>query len=174
MSIVIRLEELGRSDFDIIRDWIDPRVFRKFHEPIDDEQLGLLLSRHEEGRPVSLGYRIAREQDGSPVGLLHSVVDWNNHLMHIGQMIVGDAASRGQGIGQAALRLLLPICFDELGLHRAQLFVDEDNARAIACYRKVGFQIEGLMREAARTDAGYVSWHSMSLLEDEWRPRTNT
>jgi len=36
----------------------------------------------------------------------------------------------------------------------------------------VGFEIDGLMREATRTDDGYVSWFSMSILAREWdRPR---
>ena len=48
-----------------------------------------------------------------------------------------------------------------------QIFVDEANLSAIACYKKVGFKPEGLMREATRTDDGYVSWFSMSILEEE-------
>ena len=67
------------------------------------------------------------------------------------------------------MRSFLRVCFNDLGLHRVQLFVDKDNAEAIACYLKVGFQVEGLMREATRVGSEYISWHSMSILEDEWR-----
>ena len=76
---------------------------------------------------------------------------------------------RNRGIGTEGLLRLLGICFDEIGLHRVQLFVDEGNDSAIASYRKAGFSDEGLMREATRTERGYVSWHSMSILEQEWR-----
>jgi RimJ/RimL family protein N-acetyltransferase len=165
----IRLEPLTPEDFPLIRPWIDPRVFRIFHEPIDDAQLNRLLSKHEDGRPTSLGFRIVRLSDSEIIGLIHAVIDWKNNLAHIGQIIVGDRTNRRAGVGTASLTRLLRICFNELGLHRVQLFVDEDNSSAIGCYKKVGFKAEGLMRDAARTDDGYVSWYSMSILEDEWR-----
>jgi RimJ/RimL family protein N-acetyltransferase len=164
----IRLELLEAKDFPLIRPWIDTRVFRIFHEPIDDTQLGRLLTQYESNRPTSLGYRIVRSSDSEVVGLIHAVVDWNNNLAHVGQIIVGDPALRNIGIGTATLVQLLRICFNELRLHRVQLFVDEDNSSAIACYKKAGFKIEGLMRDATKIDDGYVSWHSMSILEEEW------
>jgi RimJ/RimL family protein N-acetyltransferase len=59
-------------------------------------------------------------------------------------------------------------CFGDLGLHRVQLFVDEDNEPALAFYRKLGFVSDGLMREATKTERGFVSWHCMSMLTGEW------
>jgi RimJ/RimL family protein N-acetyltransferase len=163
----IRLEDLTRDDFPRIRPWIDPKIFRIFRAPVDDDQLLRLLTAHKEGRPTSLGYRIVRESDGAIVGVVHATIDWKNMLAHIGQIVV-DPPARGKGIGSAAMRLILGVCFNELGLHRAQLFVDADNDKAIECYRKVGLRVEGLMREATRVGSDYVSWHSMSILEDEW------
>ena len=168
-SAEIRLEELTRADFARIRPWIDPGTFRVFHAPVDDDQLASLLTAHEDGRPRSLGYRIVRTSDAEIIGLIHATIDRKNMLAHIGQIVIGDPALRGLGIGTASMRSFLRVCFNELDLHRVQLFVDADNAEAIACYRKVGFQVEGLMREATRVDSEYISWHSMSILEDEWR-----
>jgi RimJ/RimL family protein N-acetyltransferase len=168
-AIEIRLEELSSEDFGRIRPWIDPRTFRVFHEPVDDDQLRALLTAYKDGKPVSLGYRMVRASDDEVIGLIHAILDWKNRLAHIGQIIVGDPALRGLGIGTDSLRRFLRVCFDDLGLHRAQLFVDADNTEAIACYRKAGFKVEGLMRDATRVDSEYVSWHSMSILEDEWR-----
>jgi RimJ/RimL family protein N-acetyltransferase len=128
-----------------------------------------LLTAHEDGRPVSLGYRIVRAADSEVIGLIHATIDWKNMLAHIGQVVVGDPELRGLGIGADCMKFILSVCFDDLSLHRAQLFVDADNTAAIECYKKVGFQVEGLMREATKVDSDYVSWHSMSILEDEWR-----
>lgn len=164
----IRLEPLQAQDFPPIRPWIDTRIFRIFCEPIDDGQLSRLLTQYENGRPTSLGFRIVRSSDSAFVGLIHATIDWKNNLAHIGQIIVGDPEIRCAGIGAARLIQLLRICFNELGLHRVQLFVDEDNSVAIACYKKVGFKAEGLMRDATKVDDGYVSWYSMSILEEEW------
>lgn len=165
----IRLEPLRVQDFPQIRPWIDPRVFRIFREPVDDAQLSRLLTKYEDDRPTSLGFRIVRSSDSEVIGLIHATIDWQNKLAHIGQIIVGDPRLRCVGIGSASLVQLLRMCFNELGLHRVQLFVDEDDLSAISCYKKVGFRLEGLMRDATRIDDGYVSWYSMSILEEEWR-----
>jgi RimJ/RimL family protein N-acetyltransferase len=165
----VRLAQLERADFAVIRPWIDPALFRIFREPVDDAQLESLLTRHEDDRPVSLGYRIVRASDSEVVGMVHAVIDWGNQLAHVQQIVIGVPGVRNSGVGAASLRLLMRICFEDLGLHRVQIFVDDDNAAAIACYKKAGFSDEGLMRDAAKTKDGYKSWHSMSVLEDEWR-----
>jgi len=167
--VKIVLEALETSDFPVIRDWMDPEVFPIFHHPVDDAQLERLLTKIEGGRPTDLGYRICAGDDREMVGLTHAILNWNNRLAHIGQIVIGDPARRGQGIGCEALRQLLRICFEEHRLHRAQVFVDEDNRPAIRCYQKAGFQIEGLMREARKSADRYISWHSMSILDREWR-----
>jgi len=165
----IRLEALEPSDLPRILPWIDPDVFRIFRAPVDEEQLKQLLSSYKDEKPISLGYRIVRSSDSALVGMIHATVVWDNNLAHIGQIVVGDPDLRDSGIGTESLKLFLKICFDDLNLHRVQLFVDDDNYGAIACYKKAGFQIEGLMREATKTSSGYISWYSMSILEDEWR-----
>ena len=77
-------------------------------------------------------------------------------------------ADLGQGYGTRALRLLVAEAFDGLKLHRLSLRVLSYNARAIAAYQKVGFQIEGRERQSALV--GDV-WHDdvvMGLLADEY------
>jgi len=164
----IRLEPLEAADFPVIRPWIDPSLFRVFREPVDDAQLEHLLTKHEDGRPTSLGYRIMRTSDLEILGVVHAVLDWRNHLAHVQQIVIGDPQLRGKGIGTASLHQLFDICFGEVGVHRVQIFVNDDNTSAIACYKRAGFRDEGLMRDATKTENGYLSWHSMSVLEDEW------
>ncbi len=144
-------------------------MFRIFHEPVDIEQLKQLLPSYDNGEPVSLGYRIMYRPENKLIGVIHATMVRENNLAHLGQIVIGDKNLRGQGIGAESIRQFLIICFDQLNLHRVQLFVDDDNAPAIACYRKAGFKTEGLMRDATKTSTGYISWHSMSILEDEWR-----
>ena len=77
----------------------------------------------------------------------------------------------GQGYGTRALRLLVAEAFGGLHLHRLSLRVLSYNARAIAAYQKVGFQIEGVERQSARV--GDV-WHDdvmMGLLATDCQAR---
>ena len=74
----------------------------------------------------------------------------------------------GRGLGSEATRIAVSYGFDELGLHRISLTVLADNARAIASYRKVGFQVEGRMRQTLWSGG---TWHDdleMAILADEW------
>jgi ribosomal-protein-alanine N-acetyltransferase len=51
--------------------------------------------------------------------------------------MIGDKAFWSRGYGTNAIPTMLRFAFDELNLHRVQLEVHEENARAIACYPQV-------------------------------------
>lgn len=75
----------------------------------------------------------------------------------------------GQGYGTQALHTLTGFCFQELGLHRVGLVVREDNVRAIAVYKRLGFVLEGCERDAVWSEGRWVSFLHMGLLDHEWR-----
>ncbi len=74
-----------------------------------------------------------------------------------------------RGLGRSMLKELIRIAFRELGAHRLFLDVFEDNARARHLYESVGFQYEGVMREAANRDGRWCNLRLMSILESEYR-----
>jgi RimJ/RimL family protein N-acetyltransferase len=76
-------------------------------------------------------------------------------------------AEKGKGYGRETLRLIKKFCFDQLGAHRLYLDVVEDNLRAQNLYRSEGFVLEGLLREAHKTDNGYKNLLMLSILEHE-------
>jgi len=163
----IRIRRMERSDFPVIREWIDTSIFRIFRNPIGDDQMEKLLFREENGRPVELGYVAVRESKRDPVGFIHAVLDWKNELVHI-QQVVSDGGHRRKGVGTALMHHVMKIGFEDHRLHRVQLFVDDDNVPALELYRKLGFVSDGLMREATKREDGFVSWHCMSMLASEW------
>jgi RimJ/RimL family protein N-acetyltransferase len=74
-----------------------------------------------------------------------------------------------RGLGRRLLQELQRIAFHELGAHRLFLDVFEDNARARNLYESLGFQYEGVMREAAHRDGRWCYLYLMSILESEFR-----
>lgn len=85
---------------------------------------------------------------------------------HSGALGVGVLAPfRGQGIGEALMRAALEKARSR-GLTRIELTVREQNKPAIALYEKLGFQQEGLHRNAVRIDDVYENHISMALLLD--------
>jgi ribosomal protein S18 acetylase RimI-like enzyme len=160
------IAELEPADFPVIRDWIDPNLFRIFHAPIGDDQLQRLLTRHCDGGITDLGLK-AVDDAGRTCGLVHVVFDWTNELGHIQQMLVAPGQRRC-GIGRALMQHTLAACFQEHKLHRVQLFVWETNEPAVAFYRSQRFHADGLMREATKIGDRFVGWYCMSLLHTEW------
>lgn len=50
---------------------------------------------------------------------------------------------------------------------------DAFNQPAIACYKKVGFQVEGHLRDYRKVGESYWSSYLMAILESDWRARKN-
>lgn len=84
---------------------------------------------------------------------------------------LGEPDCWGHGYGSEATALMLDHAFDGLGLHRVGLGVFVTNPRAIACYEKLGFVREALLREAVRQDGRWVDEVRMSIMDREWRAR---
>lgn len=75
---------------------------------------------------------------------------------------------RDKGIGKKASNLLLNHGFYDLNLHKIYLAVIEKNVRAIELYKKLGFNLEGIMREAVFKDNTYHNLVMMGILREEY------
>lgn len=74
----------------------------------------------------------------------------------------------GKGFGTEALRLVLGHVFSTTPLNRVSLGVYDFNERARRVYEKVGFVVEGVLRDALLWEG---EWHDeivMSVLRREW------
>src|SRR5688572_23573463 len=71
---------------------------------------------------------------------------------------------QGKGVGSALMQAVLDLADNWLGLRRLELRVYADNARAIALYRKFGFELEGTHRAYAIRNGVYVDSLSMARL----------
>jgi RimJ/RimL family protein N-acetyltransferase len=90
---------------------------------------------------------------------------------HVGKarlhIYVGDAAARGHGVGQRAVRLAVALAFDELALHKLFLTVHAQNAAAIRAYQRAGFCVEGTHRDEFLLDGARVDELYMGVLKGE-------
>jgi [ribosomal protein S5]-alanine N-acetyltransferase len=63
-----------------------------------------------------------------------------------------DPARQRPGIATEAVSAMLDFCFDQLGLHRVQAFIDPDNSGSRRLVEKLGFRCEGLLRDNLRVN----------------------
>jgi RimJ/RimL family protein N-acetyltransferase len=85
-----------------------------------------------------------------PIGIADLFnVDFRFSVAQFGMMI-GEASSRGKGLGTEVVRLMLDYAFTALGLSNVMLTVAEYNLAGRRAYEKAGFKEMGRRRQADR------------------------
>lgn len=78
-------------------------------------------------------------------------IDWQKKEATLG-ILIGDKDSQGYGFGAESLALLLDYADKELGLKKIKLGTFSGNAPAIACFKKVGFDIDAIEKSSYKRD----------------------
>jgi RimJ/RimL family protein N-acetyltransferase len=91
-------------------------------------------------------------------------INWVHRFADLG-ILIGDKRSWGKGFGQEACRLVLEYAFDRLNLHKVILGVYANHASAIKAYTKIGFNIEGRLKDLLFYKDGYVDKLYMGVTE---------
>lgn len=81
---------------------------------------------------------------------------------------IGELQQRGAGIGFMATFLALEYGFKQKGLHKIWLTVHARNFPAIHIYTKVGFKLEGILRDEFWLEKERVAALCMGLLHHEF------
>jgi RimJ/RimL family protein N-acetyltransferase len=83
-------------------------------------------------------------------------------------LAIGERRWQNRGFGREAIRLLLRFAFEELNLNRIGLGVFSNNPRAIRCYQRAGFVLEGCLRDAVFRENAYHHEYRFAMLRREW------
>lgn len=168
----VMLTAITRADAPVLFRWINDRdlvrfnsPFQPVHESTHRQWLESLARRTD---LVAFAIRLRRTR--RLVGVCQLVNISRVHRSAELQIRLGDSRARGRGLGREAVRLLLDFAFDDLNLHRVALHVFRTNAAAIRTYERVGFRLEGTLREAAYIAGTYVDVLAMGILRSEARP----
>ncbi|MBE1556788.1 GNAT family N-acetyltransferase [Sporosarcina limicola] len=172
---MIKLKYFERSNFNQLMEWIDSPEFLlqwggpSFISPLNEQQLENYIQNANNDNSDTLIYSVIHKETEKVIGHISlGKIDRKNKSARVGKVLVGDKKVRGQGIGQLLMQEILKVAFDELKLHRVSLGVFDFNKSAIACYEKVGFIKEGLLRDSRKSGHDYWSLWEMSILENEW------
>jgi len=82
--------------------------------------------------------------------------------------LIGDADSRGKGIGKRATFLFLHYAFSIREMHKVYVHSRDINVRNINLNSGFGFELEGMFLEEARVDGRRVDVVRMALLAPIW------
>lgn len=115
---------------------------------------------------------IVESSAGEAVGLagLESISNINRDAV---VAVFVNKAMRRSGVGLRASALVLDLAFRQLGLNRITSYYREDNHHSRDLVAKIGFQIEGTMRQAWFAEGEFQDMVVVGILKSEWMVRRN-
>jgi RimJ/RimL family protein N-acetyltransferase len=78
-------------------------------------------------------------------------------------LMIGDKSFWGRGVGADACNALADFAFETLKLRKIWLTAFCNNPAAVALYQKVGFEIEGTLKQHVFVDGVYIDEYFMAL-----------
>jgi ribosomal-protein-alanine N-acetyltransferase len=150
------------SHAEVMRYWSTP--------PLADRNAAVkLLHEIHDGfrRQAVLKWGIARRPDDELIGTATLFnLNLENHRAEVGYCL--DRAHWGKGYMNEALQALLGYAFEELALHRIEADVDPRNSASIQTVERLGFQLEGYLRERWQVNGEIQDTVFFGLLRPNW------
>lgn len=171
----VYLRPLEREDAPLVRDYInDPEVTRNLtiHRPINLERQAERLARScGDENIVFLG--IALKENDRLIGATDLTLGAFRDRSASFGISIGAKDEWNKGYGTEATRLMVEYGFLTLNLNRISLTVYEFNPRAVRTYEKVGFQREGVLRQAVYREGRFWDVYTMGILRVDWDAQRN-
>ncbi len=76
---------------------------------------------------------------------------------------------RGKGFGNIIISIAIDFAFKEMGLRRLTAEVYEYNERSVNLLKALGFEVEGVLREAKYHNERFWDIIIMGLLREKWK-----
>lgn len=166
----VRLRALTRSDLPNLVRWRnDPAVsdyLVRRSLPASIEQESDWFERSLSSQDA---IRLAIETlaGGEHIGyIVLSGIDWRSRRAELG-ILIGETRYQNQNYGSDATVALLTYAFKELGLHRVYVEILESNSRSIKMFERIGFQLEGRLREHVYRNGAYHGVLVMAIIDRE-------
>lgn len=159
----INLCQLVEENREHLRQWL-PWI-DNLASPLDyDAIIPLWLRQFAENNGFNTGIIYLGKLVGS-IGL-HQI-DWHNRHTSIGYFLAKNA--EGRGIMTRVVRALLHYAFNKLYLNRVEIRCGEYNMKSRAIPERLGFTIEGKMRDGEKLHGNYHDIILYSMLAQDWR-----
>jgi RimJ/RimL family protein N-acetyltransferase len=169
---LVELRPLSLEDVDDILSWVnDPEIVGNLAtfagKPLtraDEEAWVAKMLASNEDRV----FTVLAADDGRYLGQvgLHQIF-WRSRVGRL-SAIIARRDEMGRGFGSAALARLLDVAFTDEQLHKVWLMIFRQNERSRRTYERMGFVIEGTLREEYFHEDGWHDMVRMSLLAREW------
>lgn len=170
---LVRLRAYEPEDEPLLYQWFnDPEVTRHLtlRYPLSHHTERAFIERMREPGHAGANFAVVTRDSGELIG--GTGLDTSQPENREGTLgiSIGNKRFWDQGYGTDAMRTICQFGFEQMNLHRIQLEVYASNQRARKVYERVGFQVEGVRRQAIYKYGAYDDIVMMGLLEGELTP----
>lgn len=170
----VRLRAMEKEDLPAFVRWFnDPEVRRNLMmvQPLsmgqEEKWYADILNLPVDEQPLCI--EVKQGEDWSLIGNLGFMhINQHDRSAEIG-ISIGEKRFWNQGYGTEAMRLMVGHGFENLNFNRIYLQVYETDPRGKRCYEKVGFSVDGRLRQARFLEGRYADVFIMSILKSEWK-----
>jgi ribosomal-protein-serine acetyltransferase len=137
-----------------------------------EEDILAFIRRSSEQFASNSGFSAGIWADGCMAGVIgmHHV-EWVYRKAEMGYWLAREF--QGRGIATAAVRAMTGHALVELELNRMEILCAVGNARSSAIPKRLGFTLEGTLREAQLLNGRYLDLEVYSMLRREYRRQNN-
>jgi RimJ/RimL family protein N-acetyltransferase len=119
-------------------------------------------------------YAIHKKETDSLIGYgMIAFIDSYNRRCRLG-ITIGEKEEWGKGYAREALVAVINYCFQTLDLNRVGVEIYAFNERSIHLFEHLGFQREGVIRQAVWKNGAFADEYIYGLLKSEWQCYTSS
>ena len=169
--IQLKLRPFSQTDFGRLISWVStPEMLGQwcaafFRYPLDEDQLQRYLDSASQPNVRTIFTALALS--GEAVGHIEVSMIWPHLSSRLSRIIVAPGR-RGEGVGGAIVARADAFSFETHHVARIDLGVAAENALAIACYRRQGFDHVGTWPQAIRMGPQTIDVFWMTLMRTDW------
>ncbi len=160
------LRPVEDSDFEIFYCWMnDPEIawWMDYDRPFSRVDIEEDIARaRAEGIPFTILF------EGRPIGRIGLNRFRQRDQVASTYMFIGEKECRGRGLGADSMLALLNYAFRFRGLRMVDLWVLSENEAAIRTYQRMGFKVDGTLRERSWKYDRWMGHTWMSITREEF------
>lgn len=124
---------------------------------------------YEEIFSDSCSRMMIQTKDGLPIGLIgYNDMNMRERKCRL-SIFIGEKGFWGNGYGSDAINAFTKYLFNRWNLNRIEVDTWDGNERAVKCYEKCGFKVEGRLRKARFVDGQYRDEIILGIIREDMK-----
>ncbi|ASS64982.1 MULTISPECIES: GNAT family N-acetyltransferase [unclassified Paenibacillus] len=137
----------------------------KHIENVDD--MKDYIEFEQKRRELQQGFSAIILEGGNPAGVVsYQELDWRNSKASLGYWLSADC--QGRGIMTLACKEMVQYAIVTLEMNRVEIRSRSDNVRSRSVAERLGFTLEGLLRQEERSGASFYDHAVYGMVASEW------